>query len=101
MIVVVGRVQTDVDKRGTLVKIGQRVAAASRNEPGCVRYQVCQDTENENSIVFVEEWQSQDALDAHFASPHIAEFMAAVPAAIVEPPEVKFHTIASSRELRT
>jgi quinol monooxygenase YgiN len=99
MIVVVGRVRTDASKRDELVGIGQRVAAASRAEPGCIRYQVCQDTENEDEFVFVEEWESEAALQQHFASPHIAEFMAAVPGAIVGPPEVKFHTISSSVDL--
>jgi quinol monooxygenase YgiN len=48
--------------------------------------------------VFIEEWQSDEALRAHFATSHIAEFMWAVPATIVAPADVKF-PIASSRKL--
>ena len=99
MVVVVGRVKTDADKRAALVRIGQRVAAASRNEAGCISYQVCQDSENEYDFVFVEQWESEDALQRHFGTPHIAEFMAAIRDVIVEPPDVKFHTVASSRDL--
>ncbi len=99
MIVVVGRVRTDADRRAELLRIGQRVAAASRQEPGCISYQVCQDTEDEHAVVFVEQWESEEALQAHFGTPHIAEFMPAIPGAIVGAPEVKFHTIASSRDL--
>jgi quinol monooxygenase YgiN len=36
MVVVVGRVQTDADKREALIRVGQAVAAASRQEPGCI-----------------------------------------------------------------
>ena len=37
MIVVVGRVQTDAERREKLVELGQRGAAAAREEPGCIR----------------------------------------------------------------
>jgi quinol monooxygenase YgiN len=101
MIVVVGRVVTDADKRADLVRVGQTVAAASRLEPGCMSYRLYQDTENENEneFVFVEEWESDEALQQHFASSHVVEFLHAIRATIVAPPDVKFHSIASSRDL--
>jgi quinol monooxygenase YgiN len=99
MIVVVGRVRTDADKRESLVAIGQAVAAASRKEAGCVSYRVYEDTELENEFVFVEEWESSEALERHFATSHIAEFMQAIPATLIAPPDVKFHTIASTMDL--
>jgi quinol monooxygenase YgiN len=99
MIVVVGRVRTDSDKRDALLRVGQTVAAASREEPGCISYRVYEDTERENEFVFVEEWESSEALQQHFATPHVREFMRAIPATIVAPPDVKFHTIASSMDL--
>jgi quinol monooxygenase YgiN len=99
MVVVVGRVRTDADRRAELIRIGQAVASASREEPGCISYQLCQDTEDEDTFVFVEKWESEEALEAHFGTSHIATFMAAVPGAIVGAPEVKFHTIARSRDL--
>jgi quinol monooxygenase YgiN len=99
MIVVVGRVQTDADRRAELVRIGQTVAAASRLEPGCISYRVYQDTENENDFVFVEEWESDAALQEHFATSHIAEFLQAIRPTLVAPPDVKFHSVASSMDL--
>ena len=99
MIVVVGRVQTDAGKRAELVRIGQAVAAASRLEPGCISYRLYQDAENENDFVFVEEWESDAALQRHFATSHVAEFLQAIPATIVAPPDVKFHSISSSMDL--
>jgi quinol monooxygenase YgiN len=69
MIVVVGRVQTDADRRDALVRIGQAVSEASREETGCISYRLYQDTELDNAFVFV------------------------------APPDVKFHTIASTMDL--
>lgn len=99
MIVVVGRVQTDASKRESLMRVGQAVAAASRAEAGCISYRLYEDTEIENDFVFVEEWESDAALREHFATSHVREFMSAIPATIVAPPDVKFHTIASSMDL--
>jgi quinol monooxygenase YgiN len=99
MIVVVGRVKTDSDKREALVRVGQTVAAASREEPGCISYRLYEDTERENEFVFVEEWESDAALKTHFATPHIRDFMQAIPATISAPPDVKFHTIERSVDL--
>ena len=99
MIVVVGRVRTDTDRRAELVRVGQAVAAASRAEAGCISYRLYEDTEVENEFVFVEEWDSSEALQQHFATTHVGEFMRAIPATIVGPPDVKFHTIASSMDL--
>ncbi len=99
MIVVVGRVRTDPEKREELVRFGQTVAAASRAEAGCISYRLYEDTESENGFVFVEEWESEEALQRHFATAHVAEFMQAIPATLVAAPDVKFHTVQSTRDL--
>ena len=99
MIVVVGRIRTDADRREELVRIGQAVAGASRGESGCISCRLYEDTEVENDFVFVEEWESSEALRQHSAAAHVAEFMRAIPRAIVAPPDVKFHTIESSMDL--
>ena len=99
MIIVVGRVQTNADKRQDLIRIGQAVAQASRAEAGCISYRLYEDTEIRNEFVFVEEWESNEALQRHFATPHVQEFLHEIPATIVAPPDVKFHTIASSMDL--
>jgi len=99
MIVVVGRVRTDAEKREELIRVGTTVANASREEDGCIAYRVYEAADMPNEFVFVEEWRDDAALKAHFRTGHIAEFMAAITGAIVGPPDVKFHEVASSRDL--
>jgi quinol monooxygenase YgiN len=99
MIVVVGRVRADPAKRAELIDLGQSLAQASRKEAGCVSYRLYEDTEVANDFVFVEEWSDEEALQRHFATPHIAEFMRSVPDTLVAALDVRFHTIASSRDL--
>jgi quinol monooxygenase YgiN len=99
MIVVVGRISSDAERRSEAIRIGQALARASREEEGCLGYRFYQDTEAENDFVFVEEWEDEQALRRHFRTEHIAEFMRSVPATLVAPPDVKFHTITSTRDL--
>ncbi len=99
MIVVVGRAQTDPEKRAQLLEVAHKVASASRQEEGCVEYRVFEDTEQPNNFLFIEEWKDEDALQQHFATSHIAEFMQAILGTIVAPPDVRFHEIASTRDL--
>ncbi len=99
MIVVVGRVTSDAEKREQLIAVAQAVASASRDEDGCIAYRFYEDSEQPNHFVFVEEWADQSALERHFATAHIDTFMRSIPATITTPPDVKFHTIASSVDL--
>jgi quinol monooxygenase YgiN len=92
-------VSTDAAKRAQLIDVAQKVASASRQEAGCISYRIYEDTENPKQFVFVEEWDSEEALQRHFGTAHIGEFMQAIPGTIVAAPDVKFHEIASTRDL--
>ena len=99
MIVVVGKVATDSERRAELVRLGEEVAAASREEPGCLGYRLFQATDDENAFVIVEEWESREALEAHFATEHVATFMRAFPKTLASAPDVRFHDVSGTRSL--
>lgn len=99
MIVVVARLTTDAERRAALIEAGETVAAASRDEAGCLNYRIYEATDEENSFVIVEEWADDAALQAHFKTPHIAEFMPKVGTLVTAPPDVGFHEVASTRDL--
>ena len=44
----------------------------TRGEAGCIRYDLTRDRNESNRFVFVEEWSSSEALEAHLQSAHIA-----------------------------
>lgn len=46
----------------------------TREEKGCLVYNLFEQAENPGMFVFVEEYQNQEALDFHFNSPYLAEF---------------------------
>jgi quinol monooxygenase YgiN len=47
----------------------------SRKEPGCLSHAVHVDCENPLRLVFIEEWESREALLAHFAVPESRGFV--------------------------
>jgi quinol monooxygenase YgiN len=47
----------------------------SRKEPGCRSHAVHVDCENPLRMVFIEEWESREALLAHFAVPESRAFV--------------------------
>lgn len=54
------------------------VAAASRDEPGCLDYTVCADPEHPGRVVVFERWAGEDNLVEHFKTAHIAAFLEAI-----------------------
>jgi len=51
--------------------------ASERDEPGCHRFNVLQDEQDENVYYFYEVYEDQAALEAHRAMPHYAVWRAA------------------------
>ena len=47
---------------------------ASRAEEGCLDYTFAQDLSDPDTLIIYERWRDQDALTAHFNSPHMAAF---------------------------
>jgi quinol monooxygenase YgiN len=52
----------------------QKLADASRQEAGNLRFDVLQHTQRANHFTVVEHWQSQAALDTHVAAAHTREY---------------------------
>lgn len=51
----------------------RELTAASRRDKGCLVYDLFVSRSAPGTFVTVEKWQSQEDLDAHMASPHIAK----------------------------
>lgn len=51
---------------------------SERDEPGCMRFNVLQDAQDQNVYYFYEVYRDEAALEAHRAAPHYAVWRAAV-----------------------
>jgi quinol monooxygenase YgiN len=87
VILVVGRVRCDAERRDELVALCETMQTESRKEDGCLRYGFFAAVEDPLSFVAVEEWADREALDRHFAQPHLREARrAAADAALLRRP---------------
>ena len=96
MILVVGRVRCPEDKRDALVALMEKMQEESRREEGCIRYGFSAAVEDPLSFVAVEEWADREALDSHFAEPHLREFATGLLELVSERPEVAIHEVAET-----
>jgi quinol monooxygenase YgiN len=99
MILVTGRVQVPSEHRDRFVATATEMCSASRAEEGCIGYRIYEDLEQPGRYVFIEEWQDDEALQRHFAEPHTAKLMGALPGLLGEAPDALFHTVLATRRL--
>jgi quinol monooxygenase YgiN len=98
MLLVIGRVQCGEDQRDELIRLCEEMQDNSRREEGCIRYGFFAAIEDPLSFVAVEEWADREALDRHFAQPHLQEFARHLLELVSERPEVAIHEIAGTSD---
>jgi quinol monooxygenase YgiN len=69
MLIVTGSLVARPDTVEKLRALALEHVRRSRMEPGCLSHAVHVDCENPLRLVFIEEWESREALHAHFAVP--------------------------------
>jgi quinol monooxygenase YgiN len=98
VLLVIGRVKCDPSNRDQLIAQLRRMQDDSRREEGCLRYGFFSAVEDEDSFIAVEEWKDREALDRHFAEPHLHEFSVRLLELVSERPEVAIHEISGTSE---
>ncbi len=74
MIIVSGIMTVDPSSHDRLVELARTVATESLKEAGCHAYGLWADPDVRGRFRIFEEWESQEALTEHFATPHFAAF---------------------------
>jgi len=66
------------------------VIEQTHEEAGCLAYALHRDVNDPGTLVLVERWTSQVALESHFQQPYIADLGAAAAELLAEPPTLHF-----------
>jgi quinol monooxygenase YgiN len=77
MITIVAQCIIKSDSVDNFLKITQPLIKASREEAGNIAYDLYADNSSPEKYAFIEVWKDQDAIDAHNASSHFNDFVAA------------------------
>ena len=99
MLIVAGTVTVDPSKRSQLEAAFDRMREATLKEPGCLEYQAYLDRKDLGTFLILEKWESDEALRSHFATPHMAEFGAAMAQTGVSGTNIKKFTVSAEAQL--
>ncbi len=87
-IVVVGSIKARPGKEDETREALGGLLAPTHAEDGCILYSLHQGAADTTRFAFVERWESQEALDAHLGSDHIAAVLARADELLSEPPDI-------------
>lgn len=74
MIYVIATLHIRPEKRADFLEDARTVIAQTLKEEGCISYDLTSSITGPNEFVFVERWETRDALAAHFETPHLQEW---------------------------
>ncbi|HWQ78988.1 MAG TPA: putative quinol monooxygenase [Anaerovoracaceae bacterium] len=62
--------------------------ATNKNDEGCIHYALYQDVNNPQTLTFIEEWESKEALKKHMDAPHFQEVFPLLGALLESEPDI-------------
>lgn len=84
MLIVSGVFEIDPAQPEMVRETAIEMARATREEAGCISYAFYADLETPANVRVFEEWENQEALEAHFQTPHMATFRQALGAITIK-----------------
>ncbi|MFT5193828.1 MAG: quinol monooxygenase YgiN [Cellvibrionaceae bacterium] len=74
MIVISGTIYIKKDKVSEAIELAKVMMEKTGEEVGCISYRFYSDIESPDIFRVFEEWESEEDLQAHFVSEHMADF---------------------------
>ena len=99
MVVLVAHMHVHAHKVDEALAACRAVRTPTLAEPGVTEYDFFQSPDDPAHIVFVETWESREALEAHFGTPHFAEFFGHVPQLAARPPVINVYGVSGVETL--
>ena len=93
MIIINGRFESNEENIAALKDAVAVMERASRAEAGCQDFAFSVELNDPNALRITERWDDMEALQAHFASPHMAEFRKSLATLPAEGREVHFYEV--------
>ncbi len=99
MVVVIGHFRLPVESLDAAREPMARVVAATRAEPGCIKYAFAAEPGDPGLIHVSEVWESQAALDTHFETAHMKQWQADRAGLGLSDRQITVHTVSASKTL--
>ena len=82
MIIVHGTFLVKPALRDEALALMRRMSLASRAETGCISYEFYVGLTNPNKLLLLQEWETVDALQEHFQTQHMEDFLKVLPSVL-------------------
>lgn len=99
MIVMHAEMAVDPDSREEALDLMRDLAEQSRAEDGVVDYRVVTDVEDPNVVRVMEQYEDDDAVQAHMSSDHFESFQMDIAAHLAGEPELYRFDVESKTQL--
>lgn len=96
-IVLIARLKVKPDMIEKAKAAALAIVQLSRNEVGCVNYDIHQSIEDETVFLWHETWINKAAVEQHFATPFFQEFFKVVEEVAAEPPQINLTRMISEK----
>lgn len=90
---VVAHVVALPDKVEDVKSVLLSIIEPTRQEDGCIVYELLQNQEDPTDFTFVEKWESQELLNAHLTSVHIAEALSQLKGLVAAEPDIRLYQL--------
>lgn len=101
MLNIVAVIESSAEDIAALRDVFAEMERASRAEEGCHDYTFLQEVSNPDVLRINERWESMEALQAHFATPHMAKFNEAISGRPPRSMTLQLHELGEERTLPT
>ena len=99
MIIVHGTFPIKPDQRSQALELMRTMSSASQAEYGCVTYEFYVGLTDPNTLLLFQEWESVDALQGHFQTDHMDEFLKLLPEVLDGDVSTRRYEVRSSDEI--
>ncbi|MBX3615950.1 putative quinol monooxygenase [Nitrosomonas sp.] len=89
---VIAEITARVDKVAAVEAILKKIIVPTRQENGCLSYQLFRRRNHTAEFLFIEEWTDEKAVDAHFKTPHLQEALNQVTPLLAKAPNIQKYT---------
>lgn len=92
---VIARFRAQPGREADLRQVLVDLIEPTLEETGCIGYELLENLEDPREFTFVEEWQGESALEAHFSTDHIASALQEFPGLLAQELDLrKYHLVA-------
>ncbi len=93
MIIVTAMMHVKDGKKEAFILEAKDLISSTRKEDGCINYDLLANTEDENALVMLEQWNDIDTLKKHMKTDHFLQFEVSIEPLLAKGVDIKSYFV--------